>query len=373
MKVQIKKQDNYTYEDVIKAASFISPELLSVELNEDELLFYFSDSISEDQAREKTKKMFSRYFNTYSSSDTIQKVEANILKYHNDSEIKDVFVNEDLGRIALQGVSVKLFNSIERFINKEFSVFFPESRIYTAVIKKETLQKVKYFQKSPQVSISCSHVIEDISNLDEISKKENIQKNNVSEIDYVLSPAACFSLFEELENKTIKSTASYSFCQNVHRYEGRLSWGMPGRFSSYHVHELVFFGNQEYIDQGLEKVAKICIKLLQYVGLNGELKFASDCFVLPNMSLYERFQKSTHVKRELVAHYSENGAIAIGSLNLHHGLFSKAFNIKCENIDNTVSGCFGLGLERIIYCILKSYGSIESNWPQKLKDFVNEY
>lgn len=372
LKIDIPK--NCTFNDIKKLASFISPELIKVDHNEDELLLEFTDDISEEIALLKTKQMFTRYFSKSSSSDLLKKIDSGVNTFYSDDDISSVFIKNSMGRVALQGPSVKLFNALNKFLYSEFKVFNPEYKMYTPLLHKTTLQKVNYFRNSPQVPFFSSHVTEDISILDGISKTQEVDKNLLSgNIEYVLTPAACFNLYEEIAGTTYKTNKAFTFCHDVYRYEGHLSWDMPGRYSSFHVHEIVFFGDETYVSESLEKVTNILVKLVENIGLNAELNYATDSFVMPKMSQLELLQKHSHAKQEIQAYYSSSEKIAICSTNFHNNLFSKAFSINCESTEATVSGCFGLGMERIIYCILKSYGFDEIKWPKKLKDFVNDY
>ena len=74
-----------------------------------------------------------------------------------------------------------------------------------------------------------------------------------------------------------------------------------------------------------------------------------------NLLRLEKIQLLNDVKHEFRVSYSENQDLAVGSVNYHENTFTSPFNITL-NGENIVSGCVGLGIERLALAYLRQLG-----------------
>ena len=82
---------------------------------------------------------------------------------------------------------------------------------------------------------------------------------------------------------------------------------------------------------------------------------ANDSFALPEERILEKLQLINDVKHEFRVSYSPQNDLAVGSVNYHEDTFTKPFNITL-NGEKIVSGCVGLGLERLSVAYLRQFG-----------------
>jgi seryl-tRNA synthetase len=94
--------------------------------------------------------------------------------------------------------------------------------------------------------------------------------------------------------------------------------------------------------------------------LSGEIKTASDPFVIPNMQRFKKLQLKNKVKYEARLNYSKEQKMSAASFNFHGKTFTYPFNIKVEMEEDTVTGCVGYGIERWVLAYLSQYEKINS-------------
>ena len=95
---------------------------------------------------------------------------------------------------------------------------------------------------------------------------------------------------------------------------------------------------------------------------------AFDPFIIPKMQKFKKIQKSEELKYEIRLNCSNEHEISVASFNLHGSAFTSPFNIKIANIDNTVTGCIGFGLERWVIAFISQFGIDINNWPDEIKN-----
>ncbi len=58
--------------------------------------------------------------------------------------------------------------------------------------------------------------------------------------------------------------------------------------------------------------------------------------------------------------------MAVASFNLHGFNFTRPFGISVNGTE-TVTGCVGFGLERMVLAFLSQFGMEESCWPEEVR------
>ena len=62
----------------------------------------------------------------------------------------------------------------------------------------------------------------------------------------------------------------------------------------------------------------------------------------------------------------ETEKLAVASFNLHGFNFTRSFRISVNGTE-TVTGCVGFGLERMVLAFLSQYGLESSRWPEEVR------
>lgn len=212
---------------------------------------------------------------------------------------------------------------------------------------------------------------EDINTLKRIEKEIVVKGDRLdilSQPCFALSPSACFHVYAEYKNQVLGQNMLITFTQNVFRNEGRLNFKEVGRLRDYHVKEIVFLGDEDYVaSKRNEAIDKVCL-LLEEWELDGNISSSADPFVLPKMQKFKKIQKREKIKYEVQLYYNEKETMAVASFNLHGGAFTHAFNIKLNGNKEAVTGCIGFGLERWVLCFLARHGEDVTHWPEKVRE-----
>lgn len=272
------------------------------------------------------------------------------------------------GLISLKGDAIKLY----RYFDSRFRNFALElgaiEKSYPTLLPLDAYKKTGYLKTSPQYSIFCSTPIEDIENLPHINKCacNNTLSTCSNQPQSALSPAACFHSYMEMEGNTLEKPLVITFNQNVFRNEGRFNWNDFGRLKDYHVREIVFFGDIEYVMDLRERLMNRTKFLINELDFDGRLCITFDPFVIPSMQKFKKIQIQEQSKYEVQLTYSDNKHLAVSSFNLHGTAFTEPFNICIKGCEKSVTGCVGYGIERWVLAFLSQYGIDIKNWPKSI-------
>lgn len=259
------------------------------------------------------------------------------------------------GSIGLSGRAVELFD----YFDNTFKGFAMEAggaeEKYPVLLSSQTLKDTGYLRTSPQYIHYVNSVEEDMDILSDLWKYEDAREF-YSDAVGVLSPSACFHVYERYRNSILKQHRTVTLLQSVFRNEGKINWNEYGRLRDYHVREIVFIGNENYVRESLKSMMDKTGSFIRKAGLAGEIKTASDSFIIPNMQKYKLLQLKNKVKYEVKLNYAQDRQLSAASFNFHGKSFTYPFNINVENETETVTGCVGYGLERWVLAYLSQFG-----------------
>lgn len=234
----------------------------------------------------------------------------------------------------------------------------------------DSYRKTGYLKRSPQYSIFCSSVVENMNILNDF---EQLQESEYTKVmnspKYSLSPSACFHVYEEYAGIELNRNTIVTFTQSVFRNEGRFNFSQFGRMKDYHVREIVFIGDNDFVNTSRKKMLDKVEEFVKSIGIDAKVQVASDPFVLPKMQTFKKIQKMEKSKYELLVSYNKEKYLSVASFNLHGTAFTYPFDISVKDKE-TVTGCIGCGLERFVLCFLSQFGEEIEKWPEIIK---NEY
>jgi seryl-tRNA synthetase len=170
-----------------------------------------------------------------------------------------------------------------------------------------------------------------------------------------------------LENSTLDKPEILTLNENVFRYEGRFNWNDFGRLRDYHVREIVFFGDIDFVELSKKEIEEMAQKLLEELDMNGRTCITYDQFIIPSMQKYKIIQVQEQSKHELQLEYDDGKFLAAASFNHHGTAFTDPFDIKIKGCDVPVSGCIGFGIERWVLAFLSQYGFDTDKWPEAIR------
>ena len=268
-------------------------------------------------------------------------------EFHSLDEIlkQGNIVRTEDGGVCLSGISARLFDYFDKVFRKFAHNNDAIEERYPVLLSKDTLIKTKYLNNYPGNSMY------------------------VEDSNAVLSPSACFHVYERYKDTVFKDNTSLTFLQNVFRNEKDKN-NEFGRLRDYHVREIVFVGSEEYVDTSINRMINQTSRFIVELGLKGDIESATDLFITPNMNRYKLIQMHNKAKYELRLEYDNNRDISVASFNRHGKTFSHMFNIGVSGVENVVSGCIGYGIERFVMAFLSQYGCNVENMPKCVRDYI---
>lgn len=278
------------------------------------------------------------------------------------------------GLLSLKSKAIRLHKYFDSIFRKFALELGAEEIQYPTLLPLESIVKSGYLRTSPQYSMFVCHSREDIDHLTCMHqyKDEGELMEHLSSPQLVLSPAACFHCYMDLENKILNGPKVITLKQNVFRHEGRLNWNDFGRLQDYQVREIVFIGDMSYITYCREKIMRKTQNFVSNYGIVSKMCVAHDPFVVPSMQRFKKIQHEEQSKYELQIAFKENEYLSCASFNFHGRAFSESFHFQVKDVDVTVTGCVGFGLERWVLAFLSQFGCDETQWPSEIIARIND-
>lgn len=374
-KIEIELNKKIDKNEFSKIVGFISENILEYRIQGDKLIVEVEDRTDIGSFIKNVEKI-SVKFKTIDNEEIIFENKKKHNGYINSFECVKSFSE---GMITLTGQALFLYKYFDEIFKNLLNDVFKEDvcdlveKLYPVMLPMSSYRKTGYLKRSPQYSIFCSTVIENITvleNMDEL--KEDEYQSIMNSPKYSLSPSACFHVYEEYANQELPKNTIVTFVQSVFRNEGRFNFSQFGRMKDYHVREMVFIGDEEFVNLSRSKMIGRVNEYIKFINMNAKMQVASDPFVLPKMQTFKKIQKMEKSKYELLLSYNDEKYMSVASFNLHGSAFTYPFNITVKDKE-TVTGCIGFGLERFVLCFLSQYGENAQNWPDIIKNSYIKY
>lgn len=372
MKKRIVLSDKVCISDFKKVIAFISEDIKEIHVSGRNMEIDFKDGCDTERLLDEIKLLSEKYVEIENGEKPW---------YENQGRGNyadgDILYNEELfhkfgpGMYGLNGAAQVLYDFFEELFERIGEKLGGIQKVYPTLLPVEQYVKTGYLKKSPQYAIFCCNVHENLSEL--LDLQNTVVKGDVTSRfkmpEYALSPSACFHTYIEYENCTLPRNKIVSFTQNVFRNEGRLNYDELGRLRDYHVKEIVFFGDAEFVDATRHKVMEETKQIIIKLNLCGRIEKAYDPFIIPKFQKYKKIQMIDMSKYELQLNVSQESSISVASFNLHGSAFTYPFKIKIKNCENPVTGCVGFGLERWVMAFLCQYGCDVREWPEDIQKY----
>ncbi len=283
-----------------------------------------------------------------------------------------LFTSDKVNNKSFQGnFSYSDFGAV--FVDDGVFVFFPPISTVIAVIDKYFREQ---FEKINAISCSLPSLLpiqvfkknikhNSITFLTGNNNK-NQQKDNSS--THFLSHAACLPIYPLLTNKDYYGIRLYTSNVKCFRHEDYYNWP---RLKEYQVREFVAVGDELEIERLHIELEELLSQMLEILGIQFEIKSASDSFIDSDKELVSIYQNIVHTKKEFIFSCGDK-MFSFGSINKHGTFFSKQWNIK-SNGKLAASLCVGFGLERIATAFFETHGVNLLNWPISFRHLYESY
>jgi len=270
--------------------------------------------------------------------------------------------HRDRGQTVLQGELLDLDRRLDAIFTGWAQCWNAREYRFPACIEARHLDRLDYFHSFPHLATFPVTLEGDKENIerfaasDPCSREGNVTLGNLGSVEHVLTPAACYHVYVELEGAELDAPCYITTRATCFRNEAEYT--PLERQWNFSMREIVCLGTISEVEDFLLRTTRVINHFCTRVGLPVEWEGATDPFFSPASNPKYLFQKLEPVKRELVV----DGELAIASTNLHHDYFGETFDILRDD-GPAVSGCVAFGMERWLAAFLRAYGDDSDNWP----------
>lgn len=266
----------------------------------------------------------------------------------------------ECGQSSFSGSLLRLYKQLDVLFCSWADVLNAKEYSFPPFLDANQMKKLDYFKSFPHLITFPVTLDASENNLQSFAdssmdEEGSLKLTKLSATKQVLTPAACYHFYDELEGANFQSaqilTTRCVCFRNEKEYQPlRRQWAFSMR-------EIVCISSMEEVQAFLEEFEQ---KLEKYFALNKfpvKFEYATDPFFNPKSNPKYLLQKLEPVKKEMIY----NGELSIGSLNFHRNFFGETFQISHQR-EAAFSACVAFGLERWMYMILNERGLQENGW-----------
>ena len=354
-----------------------SYKISSIVFLETRIIFEIVDNISENNFKKFIKNLL--YISSSIGKTLLFENKVNLS--YSDDPISSLLESNDVKRVAkglfmFQGDFLKIFQKINGYLkNLAISRYNAIEQEYPTIWPIDIFKKVEYFKEFPQFAMLITTVKESYNARKNFSELYNSTKDyekvdidqNLDDCKYGLEPSVCNTCYYLLSESKFHENTVYTTYNKVFRNEFSKTDSLD-RLTNFSVRDIMFVGDEQFVLTVRQKLIEDLAKLLAYFHIDCKIESANDPFFSSEIDR-KLFQYSFGLKYELLATIPHsNNLLAIGSVNLHLDTFGKAFNIRLKDDTQAMSGCIGIGFERIVYALFCQHGPLTDKWPKDLKE-----
>jgi seryl-tRNA synthetase len=264
------------------------------------------------------------------------------------------------GQAGLRGPLLALADSCDRAFLSLAAIWNASKERHPASLPAAALQRVDYLHSFPhQASLSARldpAGLGDFLSGEVLGEHGEIAVPALSPITEVLTPAACYHLYNSREGESLDRPLYLTTRNTCFRHESH--YEPLRRLWSFSMREVVCLGTKAETVAFVELAREAADEFLRLMDLPVEWLTATDPFFQPQSNPKYLFQRLQPVKHEA----TYGGDLAIASLNRHHDHFGTAFAITRDGAP-AHSACLAFGLERWLFAITHRYGTDPRSWP----------
>ena len=267
------------------------------------------------------------------------------------------------GYATLSGAPYQFVAALEARLDEVAAAFGAEPLQFPPFLPVAELQRIDYFGSFPHLATFATHLDGDDQRLASfaaapLAADQSAAVHDHAPIHEVLTPAACYHLYVHFQGAAFAERRVFTTTATCYRRE---DYYRPlERQWAFTMREVVAMGTsdevKEFLAEGRERVDALAADL----GLPVRWEHATDPFFRPSRNPQYLMQRIDPTKHELI--YGDG--LAIGSINLHHDHFGRAFAIDRTPGDTpATTGCVAFGIERWLAAVVREHGLDPANWP----------
>lgn len=189
------------------------------------------------------------------------------------------------------------------------------------------------------------------------SRGEAMDTDNLTYTGLINNPAVCMHCYILNQDTVIGDQPIRLTVKGRCKRREASGYRSLERLLDFTMREIVLIGSEGFVLQKRREYMKRAEELMLALGLDGNIKTASDPFFKKTDQAKAAFQKRFKLKYEMnLTNYDTGNEIAVGSFNYHHIHFAQAYNIRQADGTPAHSCCMAFGLERLAYTFLSQVG-----------------
>ena len=270
--------------------------------------------------------------------------------------------HRDRGQTVLSGEVLELERRLDHVFTGWARTWNAVEYRFPACVEARHLERLDYFRSFPHLATFPVTLARDEGNIETFASGEalspegRVQLPELAGTEHVLTPAACYHVYVELEGETLAAPRYVTTRATCFRNED--AYAPLERQWNFSMREIVCLGTAAEIEDFIARSTDVVSHFVRDIDLPVEWADATDPFFALTRNPKYLFQKAEPVKRELV--YGEG--LAIASTNFHRDYFGEAFRIA-RGGEAAFSGCVAFGMERWLAALLDAFGPEPSDWP----------
>ena len=269
--------------------------------------------------------------------------------------------HRDRGQTVLTGDLLDLDGRLDEIFTGLARCWNASEYRFPGCVEARHLERLGYFQSFPHlatfpVTLDKEHdYVERFARVHAGNQKSAVNRPKLSPTDHVLTPAACYHVYIELEGEVLDAPRYITTRATCFRDEDEYT--PLERQWNFSMREIVCLGTTAEVQDFLIRSTRVINHFAAGIGLPVEWADATDPFFSPASKPKYLFQNLEPRKRELVL----GDDLAIASTNFHGDCFGEAFGITRDG-ENAFSGCIAFGMERWLSAFLGTYGATREHW-----------
>lgn len=273
------------------------------------------------------------------------------------------------GRCAYGGDVLVVVEALDALVRRTSEAWGAEVRQFPTVLATDQLIRAGYLRAFGHhallvAPVALSH--DAVARVSAATSAGAIQPD-LAAPTLALSPTVCHHGFDALAGTTMDRDYALTAVNPCHRHELLPSEGLD-RLHVFRMRESVHFGTPEHVEAMLDRWVDWWVSQLQAWGCGGRVVSAGDPFFGAPTQGQRSFQRLFRLKREVTVPLDHTGDwLAVASCNFHRETLTRAFAISGPSAP-WMSGCMGVGLERMTYALMARWGTRVEGWPESVRD-----
>jgi hypothetical protein len=181
--------------------------------------------------------------------------------------------------------------------------------------------------------------------------------------DLAVLPAVCYHVYPHLAGQVLPAPVVVDISGYCFRNERTTE---PGRRRSFRMRELIRVDAPDELRGWRTTWLDRLSGWLGEVGVPVVVEPATDPFFGDGQRLIGRMQRAEELKLECVGEVADGVRQALLSGNLHKDHFSAHYGFSLPG-GPAYTGCFGIGVDRIVLALLHRHGEDPRRWPAALR------